>query len=411
MYEEEKEEEEEQYYLCCFRNNEKESKECTPLEEEAGSESDPIRIKPSDFTNRTHAATPGDSGKKTASLNDSKIPQVTPTVVGVRRENEKKKEKELKNRALPDGIKTKSNIAFMDPEPEQSSERRLDDGRSVPNKVSPTLGEIEYLKITKKTKTDNFGISSVSFSCENSKHKKNKSGKKSEFLHEKFQKFFGSNFSDRSTVDEEGNSSELRSLILPEAVLLWQWILALKNIPMNSQKNVPREISGDNMKNIPRCDNTRLAKRFPNTFSNDCSEGSKIDGTEQSFEKEHYHHRNNYSTGMTVDIKNRDMTTRMKIENENDPLFLGCHWLDELNGIDNIYGSEIESDFNFDGLLDGKDKKQSNVESRVQDPSEKVFLLIILSLYAFPCHHNGLFFILKFLIFAGILFFLHRIYF
>ena len=380
-----------------FRNSTDTKERSSDPEQESESEVTGTLL--SDSYNHTDTATPGDLGVKKTSPCDPQIPQVTPTIVGVKRG--KRKESNIKATTDP--------IAFIGVD--QSSDQSSDGDKMVLKKISSTRQNNCFLKITKKMKTDKYGISSVSFSCENSKHERNESGKKSEFLHEKFQKFFGSNFSDRSTVDEEGNSSELRSLILPEAVLLWQWILALKNVPINSQKNVPREISGDNMKNIPRCDNTRLAKRFPNTFSNDCSEGSKIAGTEQSFEKEHYHHRNNYSTGMTVDIKNRDMTTRMKMKNENDPLFLGCHWLDELNGIDNIYGSEIESDFNFDGLLDGKDKKQSNVESRVQDPSEKVFLLIILLLSAFPRHHNGLFFILKFLIFAGILFFLHRIYF
>jgi hypothetical protein len=352
---EEEEKEKEEFYICCCRNSE--DSEEFPSGAEQQAESEELRTLPSDYYDHTNAATLGDLGVKTSSPHDPLIPQVTPTGVGAQRGEQNG----LTNRIRSD------SIAFTGAH--QSSEQELDNGRNFQKKVSSMRQNNDFLKITKTVKTNKFGTSSVSFSCENSKPEIG-SGINSGIVHGKIDELFGTNSTDDGTTNEETKSSLVNAFILPSTMLLWQWILSLKNIPTKNQRNIPEEISSDNTKNILQCDDLSTRK-FPIYFLNNYPDRENSHTDEDSIEDNYSQNRNSHHTGMTIDMKNCRMKTKIKMRRESSPQTLGYHWWDGTSDADTADDAD-ESDSNFDSLQYGRVNTQSNAESRFQVPAEKV---------------------------------------
>jgi hypothetical protein len=340
---EEEKEEKEEYYICCCRNSE-DSKEF-PYGAEQQAESEELRTLPSDYYDHTNAATPGDLGVKTSSPHDPLIPQVTPTGVGAQRGERKG----LTNRIRSD------SIAFTGAH--QSSEQELDKGRNYQKKVSSMRQHNDFLKITKTMRTNKFGTSSFSFSCENSKHEIG-SGINSGIIHGKIDELFGTNSTDDGTTNDETKSSVVNAFILPSTMLLWQWILPLKSIPTIKKRN------------ILQCEDLST-KKFPIHYVNNNTDRENSNAEEHPIQDDYSHNRNRCHTGMTIDLKNCRMKTKTKMRRELSPQALGYHWWDGTSDTDTADDAN-ESDYNFDSLQYGKGNTQSNAESRFQVPAEKV---------------------------------------
>ena len=353
--EEEEEKEEEEVYFILRNSTDTKERSYDP-EQESESESDVTGTLLSDSYNQTDTATPGDLGVKKTSPCDPLIPQVTPTIVAVKRD--KRKESNIKATTDP--------IAFIGVD--QSSDQSSDGDEMVLKKISSTRQNNCFLKITKKMKTDKYGISSVSFSCENSKHETG-SGINSGISHQKIHEVFGTNCSDDSTVNREKKSRlKKSSFILPSTVLLWKWILPTENIPEDDQKNVLQS--------------ELLAKKkfsfdSPNNYSDRINSNK-----ERSFGEDYSDFANSRHTGMTNNMKNCQMKTTMKMKTklkmkkmESSHKTLGCHWWGGMRSTDtahSAYESDSDNDYDSDNSQCERRNNQCNAESRIQVPVEKV---------------------------------------
>jgi hypothetical protein len=258
---------------------------------------------------------------------DPLIPQVTPTVVEAKRG---------KQRDSINKIGTES-ITFTGAH--QSSEQGPDDARK---KISSTSPNNDFLKITKKMKTEKFGMSSVSFSCENSKHEIG-SGRNSGVFYGKSYELFGTKCTEDDTVNEEIKSRAMKSFILPSTTLLWQWILLLKGIPKKNQR-----------------------KKFPINSPDNYPDIKNAHRDEPSIEECHSCNQNSNHTGMTIDMKNISMITKtkMNLRRESSPRALGCHWWNGTSDTDTAEDAN-ESDSDFDSLQYGRGNTHFKVKPRL----------------------------------------------
>jgi hypothetical protein len=343
--EEEEKEEEEVYFIFRNSTDTKERSSDPEQESESGSEASESHL--SDSYNDTDTATPGDLGVKKSSPCDPQIPQVTPTIVGVKRD--KRKDSNIKA--------TTDLIAFIDVD--QSSDQSSDGDEMVLKKISSTRQNNYFLKITKKMKTDKYGISSVSFSCENSKHETG-SGINSGISHQMIHEVFGTNCSDDSTVNGEKKSNlKKSSFILPSTVLLWKWILPKENIPRDDQKKVLQS---------ELLEKKKFSFNSPNNYSDRINSNK-----ERSFGEDYSDFANSRHTGMTNNMKNCQMKTTMKINKmELSPKTLGCHRWDGMRSTDtahSTYESDSDYDYDSDNSQCERRNNQCNAESRIQVPS------------------------------------------